>query len=140
MCNALSDIQGLQRSWLCASRLAAFFHALDSRDYDLQLEQMEPDAVWHRRGVELAGHDAIRGAMLQRPQSVEIIHVMSQPSFDLGIESIDIQCYVTAYRDGTGALDAPTALYLFAAKFDPQSCRIRYLRGVPRAKKQESGR
>lgn len=52
----------------CTRTIALFFRSLDAGDHETLVLQMCPDGVWYRKGVRLAGRDAIRAALAARPQ------------------------------------------------------------------------
>jgi ketosteroid isomerase-like protein len=79
--------------------LHRFFHALDTRRYDLMLDLFTEDCRWLRQGQWLEGKDAVRAALESRPADVDARHVLTN-AYVSACEggSAEVEAYMTAYR------------------------------------------
>ena len=104
---------------LCQQLLHHFFYCLDESDYDGLLALFEPDGVWHRQGVALRGHEAMREAMQSRSATQRIRHVLSNVlvhSHDN--HATEVGGYMVVYRFDNGepqhgvvTIDAASQVY-----------------------------
>ena len=125
--------------------LHRFFHALDQSYYADLLALFEPDAIWHRQGAVLRGHDEIRAALDKRSATQRIRHVLSN-TFVAAAEPAPegdkarLISYMTAYRFDNGVLpvglvtiEGPMQLYAVNATvlLAPQRAGIAELEITP---------
>ncbi|CAN5512913.1 hypothetical protein BH09PSE5_BH09PSE5_20200 [soil metagenome] len=88
----------------CTQLSNRFFHCMDEQRYSDMLAMMVPDAVWHRQGKRLAGHDQIRAALNERSTSQRIRHVLTNGFVEReDSEGADYVAYMIGYKydDGT---------------------------------------
>jgi hypothetical protein len=102
-----------------------FFYCLDERRFADLLAMMKPDAVWHRQGKHLRGHDEILAELKSRSPTQRIRHVITNSFIDTADDrSATVKAYMVAYRfdDGTApqppvALDGPLRMVLLTTHF-----------------------
>lgn len=57
--------------------ITRFFHLLDDRGYEEQVNLLAPDGVWHRQGVALRGREMLMEAMRARKPDVRTQHLIT---------------------------------------------------------------
>ena len=108
---------------LCQQLLHRFFHCLDQSDYDGLLALFDPEGTWHRQGVALRGHAAMREAMQARSATQRIRHVLTNVlvhTHDRNV--VETGGYMAVYRFDNGTppqglvtIDGPSQLYAVRA-------------------------
>lgn len=95
----------------CIQSVIDFTTGFDLHDGDAMLRHFARDGVWVRQDREIAGIEALREFIRQRPRHVLVRHVLSNLRARLlSTDSAVVECYVTVYRhDGGGASPAPLA-------------------------------
>lgn len=108
---------------LCQQLLHRFFYCLDQSDYDGLLALFDPNGVWHRQGVALRGHAAMREAIQKRSATQRIRHVLTNVLVHKHDEHVaGVGGYMAVYRfdngqpqDGLVTIDGPSQLYTVRA-------------------------
>jgi SnoaL-like protein len=82
----------------CAGVLVRFFHYLDRRAYEKLAALMTKQGIWHRRGTELVGPEAVLTALRERPADFATRHlvcnvVVDWPGGDLATVSYEVSVY-----------------------------------------------
>ena len=79
--------------------LHAFFHALDTRQYERMLELFTDDCRWLRQGKWLEGKTAVHVALKARAADVDTRHVLTN-GYVSALEgtAAEVVAYMTAYR------------------------------------------
>ncbi len=104
--------------------IAAFYHALDSSDFEHLSNAMAPDGVWHRQGKELRGPGMVREAMKVREPGARTRHLVTNLLIDQATETTAaVRFYMIAFRtDGDPGrpkpdkIELPRALSLYTVR------------------------
>lgn len=101
--------------------IMAFYHALDSSDFEYLIRAIAPDGVWHRQGKELRGPGMVREAMKVREPGARTRHLVTNLLIDSVTENnAAARFYMIAFRtDGDPGrarpdkIELPRALSLY---------------------------
>lgn len=103
-----------------------FYYYLDERRYQDLVDMMRPDAIWHRQGKVLRGHDQALAALNERTTSLVIRHIITNTFLEQESDSdARLIAYLTAYRYDDGkpttkrplTIDAPYRVLLIKKRF-----------------------
>lgn len=92
----------------CIKLLTRVYRHLDRREYDDIYPLFAPDGTWQRPDGAIRAGDEMRASMARRSASLAINHVITNAVADMTApDRVTVRCYMTIYRDETGALSAP---------------------------------
>ena len=84
-------------------RLHAFFSHLDERRHEALVAMFLPDGRWLRQGRWCEGRAAIADALLARPATMRVRHIVSNVQVTgTGAGAAQVDAYMTAYRQLQG--------------------------------------
>jgi SnoaL-like domain len=79
--------------------IMAFFHSLDSSNFEYLIQAFAPDGVWHRQGKELHGHEMVREALRAREPGARTRHLVTNMLIDSVTENkAEARFYIAAFR------------------------------------------
>lgn len=94
--------------------IMAFFHALDSSNFEQLIQSVASDGIWYRQGKELRGREMVRAAMKAREPGARTKHLVTNLLIDSVTEDkAEARFYMTAFRaDGDPGRPRPDKIEL----------------------------
>lgn len=79
--------------------IADFFNSLDARNYEKVISYFDDESSWERKGALLKGREEIKGILIQRNESTQVIHQVTNLVVEIIAPDVAKATYLlTAYE------------------------------------------